>query len=328
MRRPSFKRVSGVMGLVLAGWLMILPTVSWARTFYVAPTGADEVSCVEALNLDTPKLTIMAALACLTQPGETIIIREGVYTESLAFPSPSTDTPVPSGRSWDAPLTIQPYEDEPVVLRPTVGDAVIHVANPDAQFVLIKGVALDATGLATGVRIDGAHQIRLSKVSIWGATGSGVHVAGSPHASAENHSILLDDLDLHHNGHDGVTVENASVVIQASQIHDNGRGGILLTGQASDGSPPTRIWKNRLWYNGTSEQGWGIQIQTHTPSVLYGNVVWQHATGIAIHETGPIVHRLLNNTILGPGTTGLAVLGVAAKHEIQNNISVGHQTNS
>ncbi len=327
MPRPSVKHVGGVLGLLLVMWCVSPAAFSLAHTFYVAPAGVDKGSCEAARSLDTPKQTIAAALRCLTQPGETIVVREGVYAESLSFGA--TGTPLPAGLAGHAPLTIHAYQDERVVLRPGSGDAVIHVADADVPSLLIQGLDLDATGLATGVRIDGAHEIRLNILTISGANGSGVHVVGTTRASSATHSLIVEGLDLHHNGEAGITVEDLSVIVQDSQIHENGQAGIVMTGGAADSAEvPTRVWKNRIWQNGTAEQGWGIQVHTHHPTILYGNVVWQHATGVALHGNGPTSHRILNNTILGPGVTGLTVRGTSATHQIHNNISVGHQTNS
>ena len=327
MRGPSSKTVQHVMHLVMAGWwLMSLPSLGWANTFYVAPTGTDEASCGEAMNLATPKHTITAALTCLSQPGETISIREGVYAEPLILTA--EDPPAPFGLSWETPLTIQAYEDEHVVLRPATGEAVIHIANPQVQFFLVNGLDLDATGVTTGVRIDGPHQVQMTNLNIFGAAHAGIHLTGNRKVSTATTHVRLDDLDIHHNGAVGLIVDNTSVVIQGSQIHDNGQTGLVLTGDVQDSTlSPIRIWQNRIWQNGTGEQSWGIHVHTTIPSLLYGNLLWQHVTGIVLQGRGATAHRILNNTILGPGMTGLAVQNLSASPVIHNNISVGHQAN-
>ena len=310
------------VGLIFMVGVLILPQVMWASTYYSALTGQDEQSCLVATNILTPKRTVAEGLKCLTQPGDTLVLREGTYQEALAFTQDKED--LLAETSWELPITIKPHADEHVVLNPAAGEAVIHISNPHIRYLHLQGFHINATHSTTGIRIEGEHQVHLDTITIMGASGPGVQVMADPTSSPTDHRIFLTNMDIHHNGQQGVVAEGSSLVIQNSQIHDNAGGGILLTGKTAHGSSSPRIWNNRLWNNGVTQGGWGIQVQTTTPTVVYGNVLKQHTNGLSIIGNGTIAHLIAHNTLLGPGQQGILVTGSSEGLWLQNNISVGH----
>lgn len=318
--------VRALLSIITGLWLAGLPVLGWAHTFYVSPTGADESSCAEATLLESPKRTIAAAMKCLTHAGETIALREGIYPEPLSWTT--ADHPFPSGLSWDDPIMIQAYQDELVVLHPGQGTAGIYVADPEIKFIHVKGLHIDATGLDTGVYVQSSHHVRLSNLTISGATGVGVHVL-TPRSSVPNApQVWLDGLEIHHNGKAGVVVEGAGVVLKDSQIHENHGGGLIVNGSSvNQVLSPLRIWNNRIWGNGTPEQGWGIHVTGGVPTILYGNVVNRQAQGIRLSGQGTIKHLVVHNTLVGPGHEGLSVTELLEGVRILNNICVGYERN-
>lgn len=73
-----FDLKSTLCALVIAGSL--LPTVAaQAATYYVARTGSDANTCVQAQTASTPKLTLPAGVACLVG-GDTLIVKAGTYS--------------------------------------------------------------------------------------------------------------------------------------------------------------------------------------------------------------------------------------------------------
>src|SRR5678816_3330665 len=53
-----------------------------AATYYVATTGDDAYACATARTITTPLRTIAAGVACLN-PGDTLYIRSGTWTEQI-----------------------------------------------------------------------------------------------------------------------------------------------------------------------------------------------------------------------------------------------------
>lgn len=309
----------GLMGMAA---VFMVPQGTLAVTYYTALTGHDEGSCLDATSILTPKRTVAAGVKCLTQPGDTLLLREGAYPERLVFTL--DEEGLLAETSWDLPITIKPHADEHVELNPTAGDAVIHILNPQQHSLHLEGLHINATQSTIGIRIESAQHVHLHTMTIMGAIGPGVQIMADHPFATKNHGIFLTNLDIHHNGQHGVVADGSSLVIQNSQIHENAGGGILLTGAVAHGSPFPRLWNNRLWKNGLDQGGWGIQIQTTIPTVLYGNVLKQHAHGLSITGNGAIPHLIAHNTILGSGQQGISVTGKLEGLRLQNNISVGH----
>ena len=71
-----------VIGLVLFGGS------AQAATYYVAKNGNDGNSCAQARSVTSPRQTLEQAVGCLTA-GDTLLVRAGVYAESLNNVVPS-----------------------------------------------------------------------------------------------------------------------------------------------------------------------------------------------------------------------------------------------
>lgn len=325
MTRMCVKGSLVVVGLLFMMGVSSVLDMVWAGTYYTAPTGEDEQSCLDATSIATPKRTLAEGVKCLTHPGDTLLLREGTYQEALVFSQATEGLLLETSR--DLPITIKPYAEEHVVLNPATGNAVIHISNSYRQPLQLQGLHINASRSATGVRIEGAQQVHLHTMTIMGASGIGVQVMADHLISTKDDGVFMTNLDIHHNGQHGVMAEGSSLVIRNSRIHENAGGGILLTGTIAHGSLIPCLWNNRLWENGVNQGGWGIQVQTTTPTVLYGNVLKQHAHGLSIMGAGSIPHLIAHNTILGPGEQGIAVSGSVEGLRLQNNISVGHPNN-
>src|SRR5262245_25905141 len=80
--------------------------------YYVSPTGTDSVSCAQARNVNTPKLTIAGGTACLAS-GDTLQVRAGTYVNQ-------TITNPPSGSAPSTYTTITNYPNErPKITNPS-----------------------------------------------------------------------------------------------------------------------------------------------------------------------------------------------------------------
>src|SRR5579872_5288402 len=113
-------------------------------SYYVSPSGNDNIACTDAQNIETPMQTINMAISCLNA-GDTLYVRGGTYAESLSDPG------VASGTSWDNPVTIAAYPGncsagcETVWMQPPNGPGnsyVIYFSQTE-QYIIFDGINID-----------------------------------------------------------------------------------------------------------------------------------------------------------------------------------------
>src|SRR5215831_18065525 len=101
----TFKAISMLFIIGLLG-----TQLSEAATYYVAQNGSWSNSCAQAQSLGTPLASIAVGVQCLS-PGDTLIVREGVYSEIIG-----SFMYIPSG-TRDYPITIMSYPGEKVTME-------------------------------------------------------------------------------------------------------------------------------------------------------------------------------------------------------------------
>ena len=121
---------------VLAISLFLAPTLSSATTYYVSLTGSDSASCGQATRPDSARRTIAAGLGCLSA-GDTLYIRGGTYQESID----DTQVTIPSGTSWDNPVTIASAPGETATLLGRVS-----IRDQPIQYVIFDRLTVDGGG--------------------------------------------------------------------------------------------------------------------------------------------------------------------------------------
>lgn len=102
-------------GLIGAQPLPPQPRAPLGRTYYVAPSGSDN----NPGTLTQPLKTLQKAIPLL-KPGETLLVRAGEYDTGLGLSgglSHGGSSIIPSGTSWDQPVTIKAYPGEKPVFR-------------------------------------------------------------------------------------------------------------------------------------------------------------------------------------------------------------------
>ncbi|BBO87716.1 hypothetical protein DSCOOX_08960 [Desulfosarcina ovata subsp. ovata] len=117
--------------LFLASW-----TTAWGETYYVSSMGNDEADG----SIDQPLKTLVAAVAKI-QPGDRMLIHEGIYAEMLDVTRSGT-------------------ADQPITVEPVAGAT----------------VRIDATGLRHGVIIYDADYIIVRGLTIENSLRSGIHI--------------------------------------------------------------------------------------------------------------------------------------------------------
>jgi parallel beta-helix repeat protein len=115
---------TGIVLVLLSGWLALSPSASWAATYYVDgsnPSARDTNPGTQA----QPWKTIGKATGLL-QPGDTVYIKAGVYRETIVLSRSGTSTTAYTRDGWvttTSPITIAAYPGHE-------GKVIINAAEP------------------------------------------------------------------------------------------------------------------------------------------------------------------------------------------------------
>lgn len=280
-----------------------------AATFYVAKTGSNSNSCIQAQSQSTPKLTIAAGVACLSS-GDTLNIKAGTYAESFT----SAQFVGKSGTSYSNATTIQAFGSDVVTARgvifnsPGTGNAIRYIVFKNFIFdgdgslgtilqfggggnggtvdhIKIDGVDafnpasgagngfIVSTGGGDGVGTD----IWITRSKIHGAVcGSGNKPAHALYISSPNNLVEYNEIY----GARGYGIHNYSGnpsgnIYRYNWIHDNGDNGSCV-----------------------SQTAWGILLATGNNNQAYGNLIINNQQGINVWTDNNLVY---NNTVYGSG---------------------------
>lgn len=298
-------------------------------TFYVAPTGSNS----NPGTLSFPKQTIAQGVALLSA-GDTLLIRAGVYPESLV-------DSVPSGTSWTVLTRIAAYAGETVWLTPAGGSYGIRFSGTQ-HYIEFDGLNVDGTATGSTVTLAGAspndvHHLRFKNAeliggrdAIWCATVCGGAYSEFQnlriHGGAENATGGLCGPGCSnyawYSGGDGNLVENCD-------IYDTASIGIQIY-NGSGGTPTGNIIRNNR-IHGLSRSGYpghdgnGILISGNS-NQIYNNVFYDctwsgGGNGIDVYSgTG---NQIWNNTVYGIPGTGIKVESGAVATSLTNNIIYG-----
>lgn len=233
------------------------------------------------------------------EPGDTLYLRGGTYT---------THHPtIPSGVSWDEPVTISVYPDEQVTWIPTGVDARV-VDLQDTSYVILENLLLDGRWTYDCVRIGStdfnstlhtitgsSHHNRLRRCELCFSPGQGLQIE----PGCDYNEIVR--CSIHHNGtnnyNHGVYCESWYNLIEGCRVFDNKGHGLHISngyGWCTGGGNVIR--GNRCHHNGIGGVGYngaGIGLYYGTDNEVLGNWVWHNCTGIKLDygETDAILHN-------------------------------------
>jgi parallel beta-helix repeat protein len=301
------KRLLLASVLVLLTWLLT-PLIAQATTRYVSPSGSGS-TCSKAspCSLDTG--------ISQTGAGDTLYLKGGTYTQRLEDQTPT----LPSGTSWDNPVTIAGAPGETAVFTRGMN------MNPGKQYIIFRDFIMDGgrTYDDDGVGGNGVYAyIRWQNLEIANFLRSGIFTANDAH-----HLELLN-CDSHHNGsspsyHGGYWSAQDSL-IEGNQFHDNASLGIQIQEASGTLGSNNNIFRNNRIY-GNPEQGLHVDGQDN---LIYNNVIYNNGSGVTTFNGsfGSDRNKFYSNTVYG--NTGeafyIAVFGPSADTDIQNNIMFGN----
>jgi len=309
--------------------------------YYVAKTGSDSNTCVQARSTSTPKLTITAGIGCLSS-GNKLLVRAGTYAEHLF-------DIIPSGASSAAMTRIAAYPGETVWLTPSSGNWAIHFGNDDTpgapaintQYIEIDGININ------GVNLDGSavvlddrgtggitQHVRFQNLEVHGR--DSVADGGSANILVAGHDNEFINLTVHGiGGPYGFYVHGTSNIIDGCDIYATSAAGIqIYYGAAGPYIAPTaNIVRNTRIHDITtsnffampSTNHWGILVSGDN-NQIYNNVIDHNVYTYTQSNGGIYVYtgsgsRIYNNTIANNSFDGIRIAAGVSGTYVVNNIS-------
>ncbi|MBN1565503.1 MAG: right-handed parallel beta-helix repeat-containing protein, partial [Anaerolineae bacterium] len=279
------------------------------REVFVAPTGDD----TQEGTIDHPLATIGRAANAVATRG-TIYLRGGVYDQAV-------DNILPDH------VTLQAYNGEAVILRPTAGNFVVLIAGDTKSHIVIEDLVLDGSniGLDTVKVTAGAHDITFVDCEIMNAKSPDANFNHGVLISSRAYNVTLTRCSVHDNGRDqfshGIYCAGvAGIVIAESHIYHNAGHGIHCAGN-NDRAAYT-IRRNFIYSNG--DYGIGAYYGTAT---IVNNVVRRHQVanirvGYALMGTALWHNTLLQDNMTVNGVRVVTITRANAVIDIANNVIV------
>ena len=281
------------MKTLLTLCMVLFPLLADATEYYVATTGSDSNSCVQAQVPSTPKLTISGGVGCLAS-GDTLTVAAGTYSgQGILDPPAGTATAYTLIRG-------EPSGSRPV-LEPTGAGQRGFYCTRGETCKYIEMRYFDVTGAFNSVKTDGsatngyAHHLRFAynkfhdtrSTNMFFSTSDGTAALGGDHhiignefyhtgylgapGYAPGYNTIYDtgsrtiiERNTFHNNHGAVGIWHSSkyiydVIVRYNSCYDLG---LTLT--------------TDTWQEGTSATGYSC---IHVSSgggrhKIYGNVIW------------------------------------------------------
>jgi parallel beta-helix repeat protein len=270
-----------ILAVLSVGWRT---QASHAATFYVATDGDDANAGTEESPFET-----LERGARELKAGDTLIVKEGTYTDSLL-------DVIPSGTS-ESPVRVQAASSRTAVIQPTTQtNGIVHFGD-GRQHIIFEGFTLDGNNLASFVvSIGDASFITAQDCEIKNSRNSGLLVFGHGHE--------FSDLDVHDNGADefahGLYLQGSQTRVASSSFYNHHGYGIHAFGGGGD----ENIFDGNLIYDNTT----GGMVVTGAQNTISNNTIRNNGNGLVLAAPGSIVE---NNTISDSfGTSGDRGIGI------------------
>lgn len=301
---------------------------------YVSLTGSDS----NAGTLAAPYLTWTKGLQNVGL-GDTVFIRGGTYSTKVSNP-----TGITYGTQESERITLQPYNDESVTLKPSSGSHAFQLKG-DIAYLTIKDIVFDGASMGTG---------QYQMVMIWtqGVTDiTNVIIDGCSFLNAPDLGMLLHERSdsctlqnctfLDNNRGDGIDNVASHVYWQGSNhiIQDNTVGSTHAHSQTA-ASVGIRYYTNAAGSGNNCDNGLvqrnyvygintGIVVGTGSNMEVYNNLIRDcDNVGIQIFsQSGRATDncQIYHNTIVHPtgmnyGVRAIISVGAITNTDVQNNI--------
>ncbi|MBN1458094.1 MAG: right-handed parallel beta-helix repeat-containing protein [Armatimonadetes bacterium] len=246
------------------------PLSSAPRAYFVAPAGSDDAPG----TVEEPLATIGRA-AALVQPGETVVVRGGVYREQLKLTR---------GGTLDAPIVFMAYEQETPIVDGEGLDIDRHGAlvtiEKEADHVTVAGFTVrNSTG--AGVKIYGDY-VRIAGCKVTNIDYQGIQTRGATGVQYLGNEVWETcRMNLAKEREGGwpaalTAWESSGVTYLGNTIHDNHGEGI----SAWLGTEDCRILGNTVYDN------WSVNIYLDNSkrALVEGNLVYTTRSTFSSHR--------------------------------------------
>jgi Right handed beta helix region/Protein of unknown function (DUF1565) len=291
--------------------------------FYVSTTGSDTNSG----TITAPFRTLAKAFS-VVQPSGSVQIRGGTYLEAVV-------NNCPGGTSWTNSVTVQAYQNEPVILRPNTGtNFVLWLQGAIKQYIQFRDLVLDAVNVNYNV-------VKLDRPTTGTDTANHIRLYNCELKNSKFQALLTNfasdgnefqKLSIHSNGKtldtDGLYgyamyIKGSSNIIEDCDIYDQGSSGIQIFSTTGASEPPNfntiRRCKihNNCVLSAAQGRGAGVTIASGSQNLVYNNLIYVNFRGISCSNT--FTNKMYNNTIVSNPDIGL-YLENGGNHQARNNI--------
>lgn len=336
--------------LLLLVLLLVLPVLSHATTYYAAPSGGG--SCSAAQNSNTLIQSLPEGLKCMSS-GDTLILKCGIYQESIYGPPGSSQYPTVPNGSPGNPSIVRSETQYCAVLQPdhghsTGGNIIYLIDNHD---ITIDGLTIDmsrlncgnGSGAALGGPNTGNMIFQNNEVKNMCGPGNpnganGVALGGQLRSGAsftvKMANNLVHDLAYGFNEPSEIVAMGYYLVGDHGIVENNtfwNIGGYCGESWSSGSSNPPvtndlNIFRNNVCYN---SGGIGMLFSSGSDSIMYNNIIYNVSTNPNISHVGlyfgnaglPSNHYQAYNNTIYAGVGKCIVIG--DKHNnavVRNNI--------
>lgn len=295
--------------LCLAGLLVLSLNLSMALAddYFVANNGNDG----NRGTIQQPFRTLNRSVQALL-PGDTLYVRGGSYQAENALVN------IPSGNSWEEPVTIKSYQEEKVVFFPQPGRTVLQFRG-GSQYIIIDGIIFDAQSGWHGIQSGRwTHHIRIMNGEIKNAPKQGfLSVEGSAY-------FELINLRIHDNGtgdfDHGVYISTSNHLVKDCDVYRNAGWGISLYSSHPYKPNNNLIINNKVYDNARAgKRGPGIGVYSGNGNQVNNNIIWGNQVGIDV-DWGAMNSEVYNNTIYKGMVFGIHVGNFTSDTKIFNNL--------
>ena len=330
--------------------VLLAASIAQGATYYVATTGKDS----NPGTLNQPFQSFKKGIGLL-QPGDTLYIRGGLYTEQVDLQTPNKTGTVGNY------MTIAGYPGETVTLQyadTSEGSYGPIKARGNRGHIIFENLVLDGTNgtQKSGWSIrDGNHHFILRKIEIKNFQVSGLYISANDiqvinctihdqfsETGLPGHRYygiyfhdgnngLIDGNDIYNNPGGGIQAYPgpiSNLVIRNNKIHDNNStihspiGGIVVAGSGYTVSNVS-MYNNLFYNNGSSPLSGsspGIRIDgaNTTETKVWNNTVYQNkGYGVSINQAKKTVVQ--NNIVFG-NTKG-EIVDFGAETAVSHNLT-------
>ena len=286
-------RTAARLGSFLVVLLSLAP-VARAATWHVAPGGDDGNPGSEA----APWATLQHA-ADEVAAGDEVLVADGDYVTVVVTTSGTAAAPIVFRAAGDAANVGPEVPDgDGIVLHASwVTLDGFHVASTGQHGVTVTPPA--PGGTAQGVRLVG--------LTVTGAVGDGIHLAGAAGA-------LVEGCVVHDVGGDGLVLSGTTGTLVQNNAVWSGLGDGIVVAYAEGMATPTDVTvvNNSVLRTGTA--GWALRFEVGAGQALSGNVVFNNVL-LAVDDAA-------GSLGLGEGDAGLA----SARNAVSDRFGNGDAT--